>query len=197
MFAFSDDNKKAFVTFNIAEGPAYRVDSIHYKGNVFFDIEALQTDTKLRKDYYYSEAWAEFDVKKIRAKYGEVGFVEARVTVNRTFLPDARVKVEFEIEEGGRYRIGEVAITGNMTIQDHAIRRVLDEEDFYPGQWYNADIARGDGEGELEKIIRQTVVTESAKIYPTGDAPDTRDRVGEHYGRPNRFDYVGCRCCQR
>ena len=174
---FDDDKKKAFVTFNIIEGPAYIVDSIHYKGNAFFDIETLQQETKLRKDYYYSEAWAEFDVKKIQAKYGAVGFVEARVQVQRTFLPDARVKVEFEVEEGGRYRIGEVTITGNTTIQDHVIRRVLDEEEFLPGQWYNADIARGDGEGELEKIVRQSVVTESAKIYPVGEGPDKRDAL--------------------
>lgn len=174
---FNDKKNKAFVTFNILEGPAYRVDSIHYTGNAFFDVETLRAETKLRRDYYYSEAWAEFDVKKIRAKYAEVGFVEARVQAARTFLPDARVRVEFEIEEGSRYRIGEVTITGNTTVQDRSIRRVLDEEGFTPGEWYNADIARGDGEGELEQIVRQTVVTESTKIYPVGDKPDTRDAL--------------------
>ena len=174
---FNDNKTKAFVTFNIVEGPAYIVDSIHYEGNIFFDTETLQQGTKLRKDYYYSEAWAEFDIKKIQAKYREVGFVEADVQAKRTFLPDARVKVEFEVKEGSRFRIGEVSITGNTTIQDHAIRRVLDEEQFLPGQWYNADIARGDGEGELEKIVKQSVVAESAKIYPVGEEPDTRDAL--------------------
>ncbi len=172
---FNEDKTKCFIVFNITEGPVYIVDSIHYVGNAFFDIETLQKDTKLRRDYYYSEAWAEFDTKKIRAKYGQVGFINAQVTVNRTFLPGARVKVEFNIKEENRYRIGEVVISGNTTIQDHVIRRVLDEEGFTPGEWYNADIARGDGEGELEKIIRQTVVTESAMIYPAGEGPDTRD----------------------
>lgn len=174
---FNEKQNKTYVTFNITEGPAYMVDSISYKGNTFFDVEALQLDTKLREDWYYSEAWAEFDVKKIRAKYRQAGFVEVRVQVKRTFLPEARVKVEFDIEEGSRYRIGEVIITGNTTIQDHAIRRVLDEEEFTPGQWYDADAARGDGEGELEKIVQQTVVTQSTKIYPVGDAPDMRDAL--------------------
>lgn len=172
---FNDDNKKCDITFTITEGPVYLVDSIHYAGNRFFDIETLQKDTKLRKDYYYSEAWAEFDVKKIKAKYGQAGFIDARVQANRTFLPDARVKVEFDIKENERYRIGEVIISGNTTIQDHVIRRVMDEEEFLPGEWYNADIARGNGEGELEKIIKQTVVTESATIYPVGEGPGTRD----------------------
>ncbi len=174
---FNEQKTKAFVTFQINEGPVYLVESIHYKGNTFFDIEALQEDTKLRVDYYYSEAWAEFDVRKIRAKYGQAGFVEARIEAHRTFLPGALVRVEFTIEEGERYRIGEVMITGNTTIKDHAIRRVLDEEQFTPGQWYNADIARGDGEGELERTIRQSVVTASAKIYPVGNDPNTRDAL--------------------
>ena len=175
--AFSDDKSKATVTFMITEGPAYIVDSIHFTGNTFFDNAALQEELKLRDDYLFSEAWAEFDTKKILSKYGQYGFVNARVVTRKTILPDARVKVEYDITEGDRYRIGEVIITGNTTIQDHAIRRVLDEEGFVPGEWYNADIARGNGEGELERIVRQTVVTESAVIYPTGDGPDTRDAL--------------------
>ena len=172
---FNEDRTKCFVAFNISEGPVYIVDSIHYAGNTFFEIETLQEETKLRQDYYYSEAWAEFDAKKIRAKYGQAGFINAQVQMSRTFLPGARVKVEFNIKEENRYRIGDVVISGNTTIQDHVIRRVLDEEGFTPGEWYNADIARGDGEGELEKIVRQSVVTESAMIYPAGEGADIRD----------------------
>ena len=46
-----------------------------------------------------------------------------------------------------------------------------------PVNWYDADIARGDGEGELERIIKQTVITESATIFPAGEEPETRDAV--------------------
>jgi outer membrane protein insertion porin family len=174
---FNENKSKATVTFTIEEGPAYFVDSIHYAGNQFFTAEQLQADLKLRPNYFYSEAWADFDAKKIKSKYGEQGFIATTVNVKRQFLPDARVKVEFEITEGDRFRIGEVVITGNTTYQDRTIRRVMDEEGFTPGQWYNADIARGNGEGELEKIIKQSVVAESADIHPTGDAPDTRDAL--------------------
>ena len=97
--------------------------------------------------------------------------------LKRIFLPDARVAVEFSVIEGQRFRIGEVVITGNTTIKDNAIRRVLDEEEFEPGAWYDAHAARGTGDGELERIVKQTVVTESATITPIGDEPDTRDAV--------------------
>jgi outer membrane protein insertion porin family len=51
----------------------------------------------------------------------------------------------------------------------------LDEYDFLPGRWYNADIARGDGSGELEKEVRRTVVAESATITPRGEAAGQKD----------------------
>jgi outer membrane protein insertion porin family len=175
--SFNESRSKAYVTFHIEEGPAYLVNEIRYTGNTFFTDEQLQEELKLRQDYYYSEAWAEFDAKKIKGKYGSEGFINAQVTENRTFLPDARVNVDFQINPGERYRIGEVIITGNETLQDRSIRRVLDEENFTPGQWYNAEIAPGTGEGELERIVRQTVVTESAVITATGDQEGVRDAL--------------------
>lgn len=175
--SFNESKSKAYITFHISEGPAYLVSEIKYTGNEFFTDEQIRQELKLREDYYYSEAWAEFDVKKIKSKYGAEGFINAQVTENRTFLPDARVNVEFQIDAGERYRIGEVIITGNETLQDRSIRRVLDEEGFTPGEWFNADIAAGTGEGELERTVRQTVVTESATITPVGEEEGVRDAL--------------------
>jgi outer membrane protein assembly factor BamA len=52
---------------------------------------------------------------------------------------------------------------------------VLDEYDFQPGQWYNADIAHGDGSGKLEKEIRRMVLTEATTITPSGELAGQRD----------------------
>jgi outer membrane protein insertion porin family len=97
--------------------------------------------------------------------------------VKREFLPAARVAVEFDIEEGKPYRIGEVIVTGNVTFQDRTIRRILDEENFTPGELYNADAASGTGDGQLERIVKETVVAESVLIQPMGDDPNTRDAM--------------------
>ena len=174
---FGKEQKTAEVVFHIEEGPVYLVESIRFTGHTFFEEATLREEMRLREDYYYSQDRAEFDTRKIQGRYLAAGFVEAKVELKRTFLPDARVAVEFAVTEGGRYRIGEVVITGNTTIQDRAVRRVLDEEGFEPGAWYDADAAQGDGKGELERIVQQSVVTESAIITPTGDDPNTRDAV--------------------
>lgn len=173
---YSEDKKKAKVVFEIKEGPVYIVDTVAYNGNAFLTDEQLSADMKLRNDYYYSEAWAEFDAKKIVDKYGAQGYIQAKVNMNRVFLPGARVRVDFNIEEGPRARIGDVEIVGNRTIQDRSIRRILDEEGFTPGKWYRSDIARGDGKGELEVLVKQTAVTESVTIQPLPtEDPEYRD----------------------
>lgn len=174
---FNEEKSKAFVKFTIKEGPAYIVDSIQIVGNKNITTEVLTSGMKLRQDYFYSEAWAEFDVKKFRSEYGKLGYIETNVDVQREFLPDARVKVVFNIQESKPYRIGEVVITGNTLFQDRTIRRVMDEEGFTPGQWYNSDIARGDGKGQLETNIKQRVTAESVSIQPMGDGPDSRDAL--------------------
>ena len=175
---FNENQSKAYVTFTIKEGPAYFVESIEFKGNQFFTDEQLAESLKLRPKFFYSEAWADYDGKKIKSRYGELGFVETTVSINREISPDVpKVKVEYDIDEGDRYRIGEVVITGNGKFQDRTIRRIMDEEKFTPGEWYDADTARGNGEGELEKIIKQSVVAESAFIQPTGSDPNTRDAL--------------------
>jgi len=174
---FGKDKETAKVIFHITEGPVYLCDSIKLTGNAFFAESTLREGLKLRENYYFTQDRAESDAKRIQSRYLEQGFVDARVELKRTFLPDARVATEFAITEGERYRIGDVIIAGNTSIKDHSIRRILDEEGFEPGAWFNADAARGNGEGELEKIVKSNVVAESVRITPIGEAPDFRDAM--------------------
>jgi outer membrane protein assembly factor BamA len=91
------------------------------------------------------------------------------------FVSEGRVDVAFEVTEGERFKIGQVEVIGNEQIQDRIVRRVLDEYDFQTGQWYNADMARGDGNGELERRVQRMVVAESVTITPMGQAPGQKD----------------------
>ncbi len=176
--SFNNDKSKARVAFAIQQGPSYRCESISIVGNQFFDSAALRAELKLTAGGMYSDEMAEFDNKKIAGRYLEQGFVDVKVETRRTFLPDSQVRVEFRITEGGRYRIGEISIVGNTVVHDKAIRHVMDEEGFTPGRWYNANTARGDGEGDLEKTIKNTVFTESILIQPVaGKDPNVRDAI--------------------
>ena len=96
---------------------------------------------------------------------------------NLKFVDTNKVDVEYAIKEGERFRIGQIEITGNSQTKDRVIRRMLDEYDFTPGKFYNADIARGDGTGYLEKMIRSNAYMESAKIMPFGENQGQKDAI--------------------
>lgn len=172
---FADDNKTVKVKFVIEEGTAYHVDKILVTGNTHFSEEELSKDFKLEQGKIYNEKKAQFDVKTISKRYKETGFIDAAVEKKRLFAGEDKINVEYHITEGRRFRIGRINITGNTDTKDRVVRRILDEYDFQPGQWYNADTARGDGTGYLEKLVRRTAVTEAAAIVPTGDMPDRKD----------------------
>ncbi|HIJ66840.1 MAG TPA: outer membrane protein assembly factor BamA [Planctomycetes bacterium] len=172
---FSEDNKVAYVRFSIEEGPVYTIERIIITGNEFFDSRTLTEGMRLQVGGFYSKQKADFDSRHILSRYQELGFVDAQVRHQRSFMGPGKVVAHFEISQGGRFRIGQVIITGNESTQDKVIRRILDEEDFSPGQWFDAGVARGDGTGELEKTIQRTILTESTFIRATGSQPDRRD----------------------
>ncbi|MFZ0034507.1 MAG: POTRA domain-containing protein, partial [Sedimentisphaerales bacterium] len=172
---FAEDKSKVRITFVIDEGHAYAVEKIDIRGNVYFDTERLRSELKLKEGQIYNKQKATSDIEGLLKLYRENGFIDVRVEQSIKFVSEDKVNVELEITEGERFRIGQINITGNEQTQDKVVRHVLNEYDFQPGRWYNADIARGDGSGKLEKEIRRMAVTESATITPHGEAAGQRD----------------------
>ncbi len=172
---FNRDRSKVGLTFAIDEGAVYTIGEIIFTGNKHFRESQLLVELKLKQGQIYSERKAGSDANRLLKLYRENGFIDAKVGHSVKFISKAEVNVEFGITEGERFRIGRINITGNEQTQDKVVRRVLDEYDFQPGRWYNADIARGDGSGKLEKEIRRMVLTEAATITPSGEVLGQRD----------------------
>jgi outer membrane protein insertion porin family len=172
---FNRDLNKVSITFMIEEGPVYSVKKIIFTGNRHFGHDELLADSKLKPADVYSKKRADSDVKRLLKFYRENGFIDVNIRHKRDFALDNKVVAEFEIDEGERFRIGRVNITGNEQTQDKVIRRILDEYDFQPGKWYNSDMARGDGSGDLEKTVKRMALTETVTITPTGNVPGQKD----------------------
>ena len=174
---FNEARNKAGLTFVIEEGPTYTVEEIKIIGNEHFTTERIMEELRLQPLDPYSVQMAEADVKRLVKLYRESGFIDAGVEHSRRFISEGKVSAGFVVTEAGRFRIGRIDISGNEQTHDKVIRRILDEYDFQPGNWYNADIASGDGRGELEKRIQRMILTprDGAVITPSGDAPDQRD----------------------
>ncbi len=197
------------ITFEINEGPVYNVEKIllkfiDKKGQSLeeivlksvdvadeqkrtdyqtFDEKQLRAQVQLEPAQIYSERKAKADARRMRKIYGENGFIYARVQpLSPVFIPDScAVNIEFKIFEGRRYRIGRIDITGNREAKDIAIRRILDEYDFFPGNLYNGDLAPIGGGGELEKRVQRMTLAEAISIAPMGEAygPEDANLLGQ------------------
>ncbi len=167
------------ITFVIEEGPLFKIRNILLAGNTHFDDEALLADLKLESGQPYYRRQALAQTRRIAKLYGESGFVDAVVTPRAVFAtePDT-VDVVFNIVENKRFRIGKIDIVGNEQTQDKVVRRILDEYDFAPGQWYNAHMApkHGNGQGQLERYVRRMTMAEQALIKPVPPADGSDDR---------------------
>ncbi len=172
---FNEQLDKAEVTFVIEENEKYKVSSIEIKGNEFFTDDELLTGLKLSVGNAFNPRKADFDRESIQDKYKQVGFIEAAVRLQRQYTDENGIELEYAVDEGERFRIGRIEITGNMDTHDKVVRRELDEFDFRPGRWYNADIAKGNGQGQLEEDVKRASLAESVLITPVdaGEAQKT------------------------
>jgi outer membrane protein assembly complex protein YaeT len=174
---FNAEKTKIRINFNIVEGVAYSVVNTVFTGNQQIETTKLYGQLQLANGQTYNEQMAQSDTKLLIKLYKETGYIEAQVERSISFVSDNTVAIEYTIKEGERFRIGQVIITGNEQTRDRVVRRILDEYEFQPGKWYNADIARGDGKGDLEKTLQQTLLTErdGSNITPAGKSPGQRD----------------------
>jgi len=172
---FIKDRKGVEITFVVEEGKQYDVEKILISGNEFLSDANLMSTFRLKKDQFYSNEKANYDKDEILRGYRERGFIDVRVQSSRQFVGEDKINAVFDINEGDRFRIDNINISGNKKVQDKVIRRILDEREFKPGDWYNAHIAQGSGEGQLEKEVKGSVYAETAVITPVGDKPNKRD----------------------
>jgi outer membrane protein insertion porin family len=178
---FTGDGAKVHVIFVIEEGPVYHVSEIVFTGQTRYSAEQLRAKVKVKEGDVYKKPNVDRDARELVQLYREQGYVDATVAQSGKFLPESGeflVKVTFEVHEGRQFRIGQVEITGNETTKDKAIRRILDEYGFLPGQLYNGKIAPKEGGGLLEKYIQRGVVADQAVIRPVpsaGGDPNSRD----------------------
>jgi len=129
------------VVYNIVEGPRVRVRQIVFEGNAAYKPAELFRLVST-KPYIWVFRTGEFDADKaqrdaenIQTFYREHGFLEAEVSYRPEFLDEARenMRLVFVINEGTRYTIKEIRITGNtvFTTEDLLAKLKLHAGDYF------------------------------------------------------------------
>ncbi len=130
----TSDKKGMIITIPVSEGVQFKISSVEFSGNKVFGDDEIKKRITLIPDTPFSKANLRRDILSISELYSENGYAIATITPD--LIPDetARlVKVSLKIDEGDKYRIGKIEISGNTKTRDKVIRREvrLDEGDVF------------------------------------------------------------------
>jgi outer membrane protein assembly complex protein YaeT len=123
------------LTIRLHEGPQYSAGAFSVKGNTVFSEKELLAACSLKEGAPFDPFALERDRMAIYDKYGERGYIDALVSVDRAPGDQPHVlKVTYTITENERVHIGRIEITGNLITKDKVIRREIAVN---PGEVFN------------------------------------------------------------
>jgi len=128
------DQRGMTIIIRVSEGDQYRVSSVAFSGNKAYDDETIKKLVTIKPNSIFDKSELEKDIQAITNLYTNNGY--ALVSVTPDLAPDEKnktVKVALTINEGDKYRIGRIEVTGNTKTRDKVIRREvrLDEGDIF------------------------------------------------------------------
>lgn len=129
-------NNRVNICIKIDEGQSYRIGSIHWIGNYFYNTTTLQQRVKIQSGDAYNtfvlqqKLYQDPERNDIASLYMDEGYLFFHVDLLKVGIRDNEVHLEAHIQEGARLKVGHVAIEGNTITYDYVIRRALKT---YPG----------------------------------------------------------------
>ena len=126
---------RAVVEFVITEGPKIYIKEITFEGNnTFADDEledVIETNTKGWFSWFTESGLLDFDklnqdTGRIYNFYGNNGFLETKIGDPIVRQEEEWLYITFVIEEGPRFRVGEVDVQGDLLIEREALLAKLE-----------------------------------------------------------------------
>lgn len=142
--------RKVLVRYDIREGGRVYIGLIDFEGNKAFSDDDLQGEMETSEKGWFS--WLtdsgilkrdqlKHDISKLESFYFNHGFIEAKIGEPVIKVKEDGLVVTIPIEEGAQYKVGEVSISGDMTVPEETVREktMITKEEIY-----NRDIVRKD-----------------------------------------------------
>ena len=142
------DQNRINLVFEVSEGEITKVRSIRFVGNERFSDDQLRGEITTKETRWYRFITADdrydpdrlaFDQELIRRFYLREGYADFNlVSVNSELSRDSEdFFITFTIDEGERYKFGDVRIDSRISNFDASI--LEPEISFLEGDWYNAE----------------------------------------------------------
>ena len=140
------------LTFNMSEGAKVHIEEIDFVGNEDVSDGELKSQMEQIKERWwlswmtgrgtYKEALFEEDADRIVAHYLERGYIDARVGSPQTdylaLSEDGKsrgMRLRIPVNEGERYRIGDLRFDGNELLTDFGVNQIFEEVE--EGDYYS------------------------------------------------------------
>lgn len=130
----TDDKEGMRITIQVSEGEQFKVSSIDIAGNKAFSEGEIRKLIKLAPKTVFNKETLRKDIVAITEHYSNNGY--ALIVVSPDLIPKEETretKIVYRIDEGDKYRIGKINISGNTKTEDKVIRREMrfDEGDVF------------------------------------------------------------------
>ena len=149
--------KTVQLTFHMDEGPKVFVEEISFVGNEAYSDRKLRGQMKNTKERWflswitgrgtYKEAQFEEDADRLVAFYRDEGYIDAQVgQPDLDYLEVALdgesrgLRLRIPLEEGERYRVGEISFDGNDVVNSLGMSQLFRELE--PGDYYSEGYIR-------------------------------------------------------
>lgn len=158
------DQNRVNLVFEIDEGPVTYVKGIKFVGNTRFSDDALRSEIStaetrwykfLSTDDRYDPDRLAFDQELLRRFYLSEGYADFRVISAIAELSKDKdyFYVTFTVEEGQRYKVGNVTIIADL--RDFDENTLKPELALAPGEWYDANKVQKTVDKFTEALARQ------------------------------------------
>lgn len=122
-----DKDKRAMtIILRVSEGDQYRLSAITFTGNKVFNDETIRKKIQIQPDSVFNKSLLEKDIQAISNLYSENGY--AMISAVPDLIPDEKnktVQVTLTLNEGDKYKIGRIEVSGNTKTRDKVIRREI------------------------------------------------------------------------
>lgn len=109
------------------------VNRVAFEGAKRLEASTLEPEVQLKPRQVYTRTKVQTDVKRLQEVYRRNGRFAATIEPKLIELPQNRVDVVFEIDEGPRTGIGRIVFIGNKRFSDGALRGVIQTAE---SRWY-------------------------------------------------------------
>ena len=99
---------------SVSENPLINI--VNFEGNAEVDDDTLKKEVDTRESIIFTKARVSSDSQRILAVYQKQGFYNVTVTPKMIRLPENRINLVFEIDEGGKTHVTQINFSGNNAI---------------------------------------------------------------------------------